>query len=106
MKKAPKKKPAKAKKPKHAMQRADYGRPIDGFFGKQPPEQRAILVELRRLVEAAAPDAESSIKWGMPFYSIGGKMMCALGAHKSHVNLVMAGSRGAFADPEGRLEGG
>jgi len=29
-----------------------------------------------------------------------------LGAHKAHVNLILAGPPGAFADPEGRLEGG
>jgi hypothetical protein len=32
-------------------------------------------------------------------------MMCALAAHKSHVNLILAGPPGTFADPEGRLEG-
>ena len=53
----------------------------------------------------AAPDATSSIKWGMPFYSLGDKMMCALAGHKAHVNLILAGPPGTFADPEGRLEG-
>ena len=55
--------------------RADFGAPIGGFLAKQPPHLRAILDALRALVEEAAPDAESSLKWGMPFYSIGGKMM-------------------------------
>jgi hypothetical protein len=57
------------------------------------------------LIEGVAPDAESSIKWGMPFFTVGGAMMCALGAHKSHVNLILSGPPGAFADPEGRLSG-
>jgi hypothetical protein len=85
--------------------RADFGKPIDGFFAKQPPQLRAILEALRRLVEEAAPEASSSIKWGMPFYTLGGKMMCALAGFKAHVNLILAGPPGAFADPEGRLEG-
>ena len=85
--------------------RADFGAPVDGFFAKQPPELRALLEELRGLVEEAAPDATSSIKWGMPFYSVGDKMMCALAGHKSHVNLILAGPPGTFDDPEERLEG-
>jgi hypothetical protein len=85
--------------------RADFGAPIDGFFAKQPPHLRAILEALRKLVEEAAPDAQSAIKWGMPFYSVGGNMMCALAGFKSHVNLILSGPPGAFADPDGRLEG-
>jgi hypothetical protein len=85
--------------------RADFGAPIEGFFAKQPPHLRPVLEELRKMVEAAAPDAESSIKWGMPFFSVGGAMMCALGSHKSHVNLILSGPPGTFADPEGLLEG-
>ena len=85
--------------------RADYGAPIDGFFAKQPSHLREILEALRALVEEVAPDATAAIKWGMPFYTVGGGMMCALGGHKSHVNLVLAGTPGSFADPDGRLEG-
>jgi hypothetical protein len=87
-------------------QRADFGAPIDGFFAKQPPELRAILQALRELVERAAPDATASLKWGMPVYTIGRTMMCALGGHKKHVNLVLAGPPGAFVDPGGKLTGG
>lgn len=85
--------------------RADLGKPIEGFFARQPPPLRAILDELRTLVEEAAPDAESSIKWGMPFFTLDGTMMCALGAHRAHVNLILAGPSDAFADPDGRLSG-
>ena len=85
--------------------RADLGAPIDGFFARQPPQLRAILEELRRLVDAAAPDASSSLKWGMPFYEIGGNMMCALAGFKAHVNLILAGPPESFADPDARLEG-
>lgn len=91
--------------PKKQAPRADFGAPIYSFFQKQPPHLRGILEELRRLVEEAAPEAESSIKWGMPFYTINGTMMCALGGHKDHVNLVLAGSPDAYADPQGRLSG-
>jgi hypothetical protein len=85
--------------------RADLGAPIDSFFGRHPPHLRAILEELRGLVEEAAPDADSSLKWGMPFFTVSGKMVCALGAHRSHVNLILSGPPGAFADPGGLLAG-
>ena len=85
--------------------RDDLGEPIDGFIAKRPPEQRALLEALRKMIEQAAPKVESSIKWGMPFFTLEGKMMCALGAHKSHVNLILVGPPGGFPDPQGRLEG-
>ncbi len=88
-----------------AARRADFGAPIDGFLARQPPALRAILDELRRIVEAEAPDATASMKWGIPFFSIGRETMCALGAHRAHVNLILSGPTGTYADPEGRLEG-
>lgn len=51
------------------------------------------------------PRAQSAIKWGNPFYTLDGVMMCALSAHKSHVNLILAGPPGSFEDPHARLTG-
>jgi hypothetical protein len=90
---------------KMPARRADFGAPIDGFFSKQPPHLRVILEALRALVEQTAPDAIGAIKWGMPFYTIGNESMCALAGFKSHVNLILAGPPGSFADPDGLLEG-
>jgi hypothetical protein len=85
--------------------RADLGAPIDGFFARQPPPTRAILEELRAMVAHAAPEATSAIKWGMPFFSVGDRIMCALAAFKSHVNLILPGPPGTYDDPDGLLEG-
>jgi hypothetical protein len=93
---------AAAKKP---APRGDFGAPIAGFFAKQPKPLRPLLEELRDLVHEAVPDAESSIKWGMPFFTIDGTMMCALAGHKSHVNLILSGPPGTYADPDNRLIG-
>jgi hypothetical protein len=99
------KKPA-AKTPAEKWgRRADLGAPVDGFFARQPPALRAILEALRREIDRAAPGAVAAIKWGMPMYTLDGEMMCALGAHKAHVNLILAGPPAAFADPGGLLEG-
>lgn len=64
-----------------------------------------ILEELRKLVEQAAPDASSSLKWGMPVYTISGTMMCAIGGHKSHVNLILSGPPKTYDDPSHLLSG-
>ena len=104
-KKAAPKKAAPTRSPAVAARRADYGAPVDGFFAKQPAQLRAILDELRALIEDAAPDATAALKWGMPFYTRGDEMMCALASFKSHVNLILPGPPGTYADPDGRLEG-
>jgi hypothetical protein len=85
--------------------RKDLGAPVDGFFARQPPHIRPIVDQLRVLIGEAAPDAQSSIKWGMPFYEIAGNTVCAIGAFKQHVNLILPGPPGTYADPDGRLEG-
>jgi len=85
--------------------RADFGAPVDGFIAKQSPERRALLEKLRQLVQTVAPDAEGALKWGMPMFTVDGRMMCGLGAHKAHVNLIFAGRPELFVDPERRLEG-
>ncbi len=94
--------PAATRKP---APRADYGAPIDGFFARQPQRLREILEALRALVEEVVPEAASSIKWGMPMYTLNDAMLCGLGGHKSHVNLILAGPPGTFDDPDGRLTG-
>ena len=100
------KRPAAAKRVTNKVApRADFGAPIAGFFTKQPKPLRPLLEELRDLVQEVIPDAESSIKWGMPFFTIDGTMMCALAGHKSHVNLILAGPPGTYADPDNRLAG-
>jgi hypothetical protein len=98
-------KTSKARK-KPVARRADFGAPVDDFFAGQPEPQKSILAALRKLVEAALPDAVASIKWGMPFYSrTDGTMLVGLSSHKSHVNLILSGTADLFADPDGRLEG-
>lgn len=98
--------PAAKKAASKPQPRADLGAPIDGFFEKQAAHIKPICVALRKLIEATIPGTASSLKWGMPFYTLEGGMLCAIGAHKSHVNLILAGPPEAFEDPKGLLEGG
>jgi hypothetical protein len=101
-----KKKPGvKAPAAKKPAARADLGAPVEGFLVRQPAPLRAILDELRRLVDEAAPEATSALKWGMPFYQVGGNVLCALAGFKAHVNLILPGPPGTYTDPDGLLEG-
>jgi hypothetical protein len=88
-----------------APKRADFGAPAEAYFARHPPEVRAVLEALRGLVEEAAPEATASLKWGIPWYVVGGEMMCALAGFKAHVNLILPGPPGTYADPGGLLEG-
>jgi hypothetical protein len=102
------KKPSAGRAPPAARKmapRADLGAPVDGWYARQPQPQRAIADALRALIHEAAPEASGSLKWGMPFCSLGGGMMCAVAGFKAHVNLILAGPPGSFDDPAGRLEG-
>jgi hypothetical protein len=85
--------------------RADYGAPIGPYFERLPPEKRAPLEKLRALVEETVPSAQSSLKWGVPFYTLDGKMLAALGALKNQVALSIYAPPEAFDDPKGQLEG-
>ncbi len=105
---ARKKKTAPARRPARraaSPRRADFGAPIDAFLARQPPQLRAILDALRSMIADAAPEAVTAMKWGIPWFVLGGELMCALGAHRAHVNLILPGPPGTYADPAGRLEG-
>jgi hypothetical protein len=103
---APAKKLASAAgKPAKFAPRADLGAAIEPFFAKRSGTLREVLDELRGMIDAQIPGAASSIKWGMPFYTLNGAPVCALAAFKAHVNLILAGPEGTFADPDGLLEG-
>src|SRR6187402_3013263 len=57
---------------------------IDAYIAKSAAFAQPILVRLRELVHAACPDVEESIKWGMPHFLHGGKLLCGMAAFKAH----------------------
>ena len=56
-------------------------------------------------LEATVPSAQSSLKWGAPFYTLDGKLFCAMGALKNCVAISIYAPPEAFDDPKGQLEG-
>lgn len=79
---------------------------VERYFADQPSDKRALLEELRALVEKAVPGAEPSIKWGVPVYQLNGKNVFALAGFKDHVAINFFAPPEVFDDPRGRLEGG
>ncbi len=77
----------------------------DRYFAEQPADKAALLEKLRALVNRGVPDAEVSIKWGVPFYQLDGKNVCALASFKDHVGINFFAPPSAFVDPGKKLEG-
>jgi hypothetical protein len=90
-------KPAKATSAAAGVDRA--------YFAQQTPEKRALLEKLRALVMKGVPGATVSIKWGVPFYQVNGKSICALASFKDHVGINFFAPPSAFVDPGKKLEG-
>ena len=60
---------------------------IDAYIAKSAPFAQEILGHVRERVHAALHDAEESIKWGMPAYLSGGKLLLITAAFKAHTAL-------------------
>lgn len=60
---------------------------IDAYIAKAPVFARAILEHVREHVHAVLPDAEEAVKWSMPAYTVGGKIVLITAAFKSHMAL-------------------
>jgi len=78
----------------------------DRYFAEQSADKAALLEKLRALVIKGVPDAEVSIKWGVPFYQRNGKNVCSLAAFKEHVGINFLASPSVLVDPQEKLEGG
>ena len=82
---------------------------VEEFLNSYSPEVRDIAMKVRKLVTDLVPDAKEKVYggWKTIGYSFSGGMkdvICAIGPHSSHVNLVFF--RGSeLADPQGQLEG-
>ncbi|ROZ64140.1 YdeI family protein [Ramlibacter sp. WS9] len=57
---------------------------IDAYIAKSADFAQPILAHLRQVVHAACPDTEETIKWGMPHFMHGGKILAQMAAFKAH----------------------
>ena len=60
---------------------------IDAYIAKAQPFARPILEHVRDRVHSVLPAVEEAIKWSMPAYTLGGKIVLITAAFKAHLAL-------------------
>jgi uncharacterized protein YdeI (YjbR/CyaY-like superfamily) len=60
---------------------------IDAYIAKAQPFARPILEKVRARVHAVLPQAEETVKWSMPAYTLSGKIVLITAAFKAHMAL-------------------
>lgn len=60
---------------------------IDAYIAKAQPFARPILEKVRERVHAVIPGVEEAMKWSMPAYLVGGKIVVMNSAFKAHAAL-------------------
>ncbi len=73
---------------------------VGAYVAALPPERRATMEELRRTINAAAPDATETIAYQMPALRMDGRFLVSYAAYKAHYSLFPAS--GAVIDALGK----
>jgi uncharacterized protein YdeI (YjbR/CyaY-like superfamily) len=60
---------------------------IDAYIAKAQPFSQPILEHVRTRVHAVLPEVEETVKWSMPAYTLGGKIVLITAAFKAHLAL-------------------
>ena len=60
---------------------------VDAYIAKAQPFAQPILTHLRELVHKYAPDAEETLKWGVPHFVLGGQNLAGMAAFKEHATF-------------------
>jgi uncharacterized protein YdeI (YjbR/CyaY-like superfamily) len=60
---------------------------IDAYIERAAPFAQAILNHIRERVHAVLPEAEETLKWSMPAFVLGGKIVLTMAAFKAHAAL-------------------
>jgi uncharacterized protein YdhG (YjbR/CyaY superfamily) len=64
---------------------------VEEYLATLPPDRRAVVEQLRRTINAAAPEATESIAYQMPaLRSHGGQFLVSYAAFKKHYSLFPA----------------
>ncbi|HEX8193769.1 MAG TPA: YdeI/OmpD-associated family protein [Allosphingosinicella sp.] len=82
---------------------------IDDYIARQADFARPILDHLRAAVHAACPEAEETIKWGMPHFLYRGRILAGMAAFKAHATFgfrnaaAVVGETGAEREAMGQF---
>jgi uncharacterized protein YdhG (YjbR/CyaY superfamily) len=60
---------------------------IDAYIAEAAPFARPILKHVRERVHAAAPEAEETMKWSSPTFTVDGKILLGMASFKAHAAL-------------------
>jgi uncharacterized protein YdhG (YjbR/CyaY superfamily) len=72
---------------------------VDAYIAKAAAFARPLLVEMRKRIQKALPDATETIKWNVPFYLVNGKLVASMAAFKKHTKFgVWQGMHPNMAD--------
>ena len=64
---------------------------VDEYLATVPPEQRAALTRLRKIIRDTAPNAEECISYHIPSYKLNG-MLVGFGSAARHCSLYVMGT--------------
>lgn len=82
---------------------------VDAYIARQADFARPILEHLRSTVHSACPEAEETLKWGMPHFLYKGRMLAGMAAFKAHATFgfwrakEVLGGTGAERDAMGQF---
>jgi uncharacterized protein YdhG (YjbR/CyaY superfamily) len=60
---------------------------VDAYIAKAAPFAQPILQHVRERVHAVAPEAEETLKWSMPSFTVDGKILLGMAAFKAHATV-------------------
>ncbi len=60
---------------------------IDAYIAKAAAFAQPILAHARSVVHEACPQVEETVKWGMPTFQYGGRILCGMAAFKQHASF-------------------
>jgi uncharacterized protein YdhG (YjbR/CyaY superfamily) len=67
---------------------------MDEYIASFPEDVQKILKELRQTIQAAAPEAEETISYNLPTFTLNGKYLIYFAGWKNHISIypIPAGS--------------
>ena len=60
---------------------------VNGYIAGFPKETQAILEQVRVTIKKAAPDAEETISYAMPTFTLKGRYLVYFAAYKNHIGF-------------------
>lgn len=63
---------------------------MDAYIAAFPPDVQAMLEQIRTTIRETAPDAQETIRYDMPTFTLNGRYLVYFAAYKKHIGLYPA----------------